>query len=123
MGAPVKKGLEFMSDAVIKASKELNNIILESEEYKRFSLYKKELAAMPELKEAVQEYRKKNFEIARSENPQKKTELLYDNKNLLENPIVASYLNAELSLCKMIQNVTANICRNIDLELEFLKLE
>lgn len=109
-----------MSNAVIKTSKELNALILESEEYQKYCLYKKELSQMPELKAMVQEYRKKNFEIEGQDSLRRKTDLSYECKNLLENPLVASYLNAELSLCKMLQNVTTNICKNIDLELDFL---
>lgn len=109
-----------MSDAVIKTSKELNAQIMESEEYQKFVLYKKELSQFPELKAMVQEYRKKNFEIDGEDSFKRKTDLSHECKNLLENPLVASYLNAELSLCKMLQNVTTNVCKNIDLELDFL---
>lgn len=112
-----------MSDKVMEASNQLNTLILESEEYQKYCLYKKELEQMPELRRQVQEFRKKNFEIQSDgdiDDREAVASLAVEYKAVLENPMAASYLNAELGLCKMLQAVTKNICSGVDLELEFL---
>ena len=39
---------------------------------------------------------------------------------ILENPLAASYLNAELAFCKMSQRIFREVCDDIELELDFL---
>ena len=112
-----------MSEQVMKSSNQLNRLILESEEYQKYCLYKKELSKMPELKERVHEFRRKNFEIQFQENLDDKEaadKLAQEYKDVLENAIAASYLNTELSFCRMMQRVSKNMCRNIELEIDFL---
>ncbi|MFQ9934008.1 MAG: YlbF family regulator [Lachnospiraceae bacterium] len=112
-----------MSDKVMEASDRLNTLILESEEYQKYCLYKKELEQMPELRRQVQEFRKRNFEVQLEgdvDDMETAARLAVEYKAVLENPMAASYLNAELCFCKMMQTVTKNICRELDLELEFL---
>lgn len=112
-----------MSDKVIEAARNLNTLILESEEYQKYCLYKKELNQMPELRKKVHEFRKKNFEVQLEgdiDDREVAARLAHEYKAVLENPLSASYLNAELGLCKMLQGVIKDICYDIDLELEFL---
>lgn len=115
-----------MSDNVIEASSELNTRILESDEYQKFCLYRKELEQSPELYNRTMEFRKKNFElqldadIGDADDREAAAGLANEYKDILENHIAASYLNAELSLCRMLQNVTKNIYMDINLDLEFL---
>lgn len=112
-----------MSGNVIETAKRLNTMILESEEYQKYCLYKKELGQMPELRKKVHEFRQKNFEVQLEgdiDDREAAARLAHEYKAVLENPLAASYLNAELCFCKMLQGVTKDICRDIDLELEFL---
>ncbi len=112
-----------MSDKLKEASMQLNRLILESEEYQKYCLYKRELAQMPELSRQVHEFRKKNFEIqleGDADDVDEAVKLAVEYRAVLENPMAASYLNAELSLCKMLQGITKNIYYDIDMELEFL---
>lgn len=112
-----------MSDNINETAKKLNTIILESEEYQKYCLYKNELSQVPELRNKVHEFRKKNFEVQLEgdvDDRESAARLAGEYRALLENPLVASYLNSELGFCKMFQSVVKDICRDIDLELEFL---
>lgn len=112
-----------MSEDVVKASKILNKLILESEEYQKYCLYKKEIKQTPELKKRLDEFRMKNFELQLEGNPddhEAVVNLAREYRDVLENPIAACYLNSELSFCKMLQTVSKDMCSGVDLELDFL---
>lgn len=115
-----------MSDSVnvIEASKELNRIIRESEEYQKFCLYQEELQQEPELYARTLEFRRKNFEIRIDnilDDAEQASQLAREYKDILETPLSASYLNAELGFCRMMQVITRNICDGIELGLEFME--
>lgn len=112
-----------MSENIINSSKKLNTLIRESEEYQKYCLYKKELSQTPELYEQVQEFRKRNFVLqleADTYDKEAASRLSDEFRQVLENPLAASYLNAELAFCKMSQRVFKAICDGIELELDFL---
>lgn len=112
-----------MSENIINSSRQLNELIRESEEYQKFCLYKKELSQIPELFERVQEFRKRNFVLqieADTYDKEAASRLSDEFRGVLENPLVASYLNAELAFCKMSQNIFKEVCDGIELELDFL---
>ena len=112
-----------MSENVINSSKQLNTLIRESEEYQKYCLYKKELSQMPELYESVQEFRKRNFVLqieADTYDREAASKLSDEFRTILENPLAASYLNAELAFCKMLQRVFGAACDGIEMELDFL---
>lgn len=112
-----------MSDIIMESSKKLNELIKESEEYQKYCLYKKELIQIPELYEQVQEFRKRNFLIqleADTFDKEAASRLADEFRPVLENPLAASYLNAELAFCKMSQRISKTVCSDIDLELDFL---
>lgn len=112
-----------MSENIINSSKQLNTLIKESEEYQKYCLYKKELLQTPGLYEQVQEFRKRNFVLqleADTYDKEAASRLSDEFRQVLENPLAASYLNAELAFCKMSQRVFKAICDGIELELDFL---
>lgn len=110
-------------DIIINSSKQLNTLIRESEEYQKYCLYKKELSQIPELYERVQEFRKRNFVLqieTETYDKEAASRLSDEFRAILENPLAASYLNAELAFCKMSQRIFREVCDDIDLELDFL---
>ena len=112
-----------MSESVIELSKQLNKEILESDEYKKLRKYKKDLDKYPELRNSVQEFRKKNFQMHIENTGEDMTAAMRlegEYKELLSNPLVTAYLNAELNFCRIAQKVSKNICRDIDIDLDFL---
>lgn len=115
--------IRMSEDIIINSSKQLNTLIRESEEYQKYCLYKKELSQIPELYERVQEFRKRNFVLqieAETYDKEAASRLSDEFRAILENPLAASYLNAELAFCKMSQRIFREVCDDIDLELDFL---
>lgn len=112
-----------MSEDIINSSKHLNALIRESDEYQKYCLYKKELSQIPELYERVQEFRKRYFVLqieADTYDKEAATRLADEFGPILDNPLTASYLNAELAFCKMSQRVFREVCEGIEMELDFL---
>ena len=112
-----------MSDKVIDKTLELKKLIIESDEYQKYSLYKEEIDQQPELRKKLQEFRLKNFELqleGKSENKERILRFLDESREILENPQTMAYLNSELALCKKLQSVYKLLNDGIDLELDFL---
>ena len=85
--------------------------------------YKDKLKALKkdeELYKKVNEYRNKRFELQKNLNPDE----LYDQSDRLEreyaflydNPVSAGYLDAEVALCRMIQDISMKITQSVDFE-------
>ena len=102
------------------ALKQLILAILESQEYQE---YDRQLAAMkesPDLKQKIDEFRHENFVLQRST----KGEELFDKMDeftkrydeFRKNPMVDSFLNAELEFCRLIQNINQEIVEAVNFE-------
>lgn len=113
-----------MTDNIAAKVRELQQTILDSEEYKSFDLFRRVLKDVPELYEQVNKFRAENFELQLSgeiKDKEKADAIVEKYKDLFNNSIVTPYLNAELVLCKMLQDVNEMLVENIDLGLDFLK--
>lgn len=112
-----------MSENIINSSKQLNMLIKESDEYQKYCMYKDEISKLPELYREVQEFRKRSFLLQLEDDTYDKevaSKLSDEFKSVLENPLAAAYLNAELAFCKLSQRIFKEICDGIELELDFL---
>lgn len=113
-----------MDYKVEEKSKELAQLILESEEYNNYIEAKKRLAQNVEVFERVCCFRKLNFELQNGENTEQMMERLMklsqEYQQELEAPVVIEYLNAELRLCKMMQNVNEILVEKIEMDMGFL---
>lgn len=113
-----------MTDSIAGKVKELQQMIIDSEEYKNFDLYRRLLMEVPSLYEEVNKFRQENFELQLSgeiQNREKADDIVVRYKEMLNNSLVTPYLNAELVLCKMLQDINGMLVDNIDLGLDFLK--
>lgn len=112
-----------MAEDIIEKTEELRRLIIESDEYEKYRLYKDELDLMPELKEKLQQFRQKNFEIqleGKTDNKEYLVRFVNESKDILENQHTLAYLNAELALCKKLQQIYRVLSEGIDLDLDFL---
>ena len=103
---------------------ELAQAILDSEEYKNFLRCRAEISKNPQLYQAVNELRKRNFEIQNSEGvPDMYDEVvkLYDRYAYVRTSIMANqFLRAEMSICRMIQDIQRTLLADIDFDVDFL---
>ena len=112
--------IAMLDEELFLAVKNLNDTIRNTQEYKEYQLQKEKVKRVPELKAQIDEFRAKNYQLqnsAQSDNLMEDTErLLRENADLLENPMVADFLQAEVEFCRMMQDVNTCIIEAIDFE-------
>ena len=90
-----------------------------SEDYVRYTKAERELQKEPELKKLVDEYRLRVFQLQESrqdlyecsDHIQKEFEALFSN------PLAAEYLDAESSVCRLLQRIISRISEGAAVEL------
>lgn len=101
--------------------KEVNLLIeaiLHSEEYTLYIQEQDHLKQLPQVKERVDEFRRRNFELQTSGNFSfdKADQLEREFSDVLERPEVNAFLEAELAFCRMMQEMNNTIADAIAFE-------
>ena len=102
--------------------KRLIEAVKSSNTYKVYDKQKKLLKKNPELKAAVDQYRKENFELQSSisvadENAERRMEEFAEKyADFLEDSRVSDFLDAENNLCRMMQELTDRVVDSLDFE-------
>ena len=103
---------------------ELSAAILDSEEYKEFLYYLDEIKKQPELYDRVCDYRRRNFELQNMDiNDNMFDEVMHfqmENAGIRKDGLVNNFLRAELSVCRMLQDITRSISESVELDTDFL---
>ena len=103
---------------------ELSEAILDSEEYKEFLYYLGEIKKQPELYDKVCDYRRRNFELQNMDiNDNMFDEVMHfqmENAGIRKDSLVNNFLKAELSVCRMLQDITRSISESVQLDTDFL---
>ena len=102
-----------------KIIREFTEKLKQTEEYKRYEKNRDKVREYPGLQEEINAYRRKNYKL------QKSDEELFDRIDAFEkeyeqfrsNPVVEEYLQAELAVCRMIQEIYTQIAEAIDLDI------
>ncbi len=111
-----------MSDSEMKeAIKQFADKIMESDTYKEYLHQRERIKKQPELYDKVNEFRQRNFELQNETDEEE----LFDRMELFEkeyekfreNPLVDDFLRAELSFCRLMQEVDLLLAEAIDFEL------
>lgn len=111
-----------MADIELKA-KELEGLIIDSYEYRRYLSAKRRMEQEPDLKKRADEFRKRNFEVQNSGMKnlvEVRTNLMKEFYDFLKNSLVKEYLDSEIVLCRMLQRVNLIINKNIDIDIDFM---
>ena len=90
-------------------TEELKKTIIESDEYKEFLRLSEIIDKYPDIKRAVDDYRRENFFFQYS-----------DDVDVKKQPFVEQYLRAEMCVCRMIQGICMNIVGAVDFNVDFL---
>ncbi|MCR5216348.1 MAG: YlbF family regulator [Lachnospiraceae bacterium] len=108
---------------VDELAEELAKAILESEEYQNYLRAMAEVKKNPQLYQAINEVRKRSFELQNSAN----SDIYNENKAvdqqyayLRTNEVALNFLRCEIGVCRMMQDVERTLVEDIDLELDFL---
>lgn len=106
--------------AVENALQSLIGEIKNTDVYKNYRERLSVVEAEPGLMERINEFRIKNYELQNSDVQDDLFEAIdrldREYEQLRENPHVSSFLEAELSLCRMIQQVNLKIAEGIDFD-------
>ncbi|MBU5479701.1 YlbF family regulator [Blautia sp. MSJ-19] len=98
----------------------LLNSIQKSEVYKTFKKQEALLEKNPELAERVLRFRADNFRLQNEERGnllQDAEQLARESAELRRNPEVNAYLDAELALCRMMQQICRTLTEGIDIKI------
>ena len=99
---------------VINESKQLNEHIRASEEYRTYLRTKQALLENEELSRHLQEFRAKNRQGV---NPyDEMIELTREYDELLHNSVVSDFLQAEQQICKLLQQVFDSIAEGLEFD-------
>ncbi len=112
-----------MTEPVRLKAEELKQTILASEEYHKYDMYRRLLNETPELKEKVNEFREANMLMQLGgpfKDREKAHQMGVEYTDILTNSVVREFLNAELILCKMLQQINVMLISELELELDFL---
>ena len=96
--------------------------VKESEEYKEFLRIQELIHNEPEKERAVNEFRRRNFEIHKRRDVDLYTEmdrLEQEFAPLRLEPLVNDYLTAELALCRIVQRINDRLMQEIEFDLGF----
>ncbi len=88
-----------------------------SKTYREYETKKNELCQQPELKQRVDEYRRRNFELQTKEDHGNLFEEIErfqkENEDLRNIPLVNDFLASELAFCRMVQEITTTIAQAV----------
>ncbi len=92
--------------------------ILVSPEYTKYAQIRDKVKLYPDLKAQIDEFRKRNFEVQRSEGSafEKMEEFERQYGEFMDIPMVSEFLEAELAFCRMMQRNNLTIMEAIRFE-------
>lgn len=96
----------------------LAQCIKDSQIYRNYRVQVEKLEKQPELLEQINEFRRRNFEL-QSQQPgenmlDKVEDFSREYESFRETPLVADFLQAELELCRLMQDVQIKLTQAID---------
>jgi cell fate (sporulation/competence/biofilm development) regulator YlbF (YheA/YmcA/DUF963 family) len=97
---------------------QLVTAILESDVYREYDEVRNHVNQYPELKRQINEYRRRNYDLQQndSNNFEKIDAFEKEFSQFRENPLVSDYLAAELSFCRMMQDINLKITDALNFE-------
>ena len=96
----------------------LTEALMKSEVYLEYKKKLDEVKHFPQLKERIDEFRRRNFELQSRPDYafDKMDEFEREYRRFREDALVSDFLAAELALCRMIQNINNRLVEALDFE-------
>ncbi len=100
------------------ALEHLITAILNSQEYREYDTQRNRVKQYPELKAQIDEFRKRNFQLQTSDDNafDKIDQLEKEYSELIENPLVSGFLDAELAFCRKMQDINLRLTEAMHFE-------
>ncbi len=105
-------------DTINDKVEELVSAIRKSTEYRNFQEAGQEVRKVPGLAEKIREVCWKNYELQNSGTEdlyERLEEFMDQNKEFWRNPVVEQYLEHELRMCRILQEINARVTGIVDL--------
>ena len=105
-------------DTINDKVEELVSAIQESTEYQNFQEAEREVRKVPGLAEKIREFCWKNYELQNSDADdlyERLEEFSAQYKDFRRNPVVERYLEHELRMCRILQEIHARLAGSMDL--------
>ncbi len=103
------------------AVEKLIAIIRDTEVYMEYERQKEKVNRIPDLKAQIDIFRVRNYEIQNLSNDEEVFQKIEDfereYESFRENPIVSDFLEAELALCRMMQEINIRLTEALDFDL------
>ncbi|NLL79509.1 MAG: YlbF family regulator [Clostridiales bacterium] len=103
-----------------QATDEFIAMIRQTEEYQEYQIQKNKIDRYPELKQQINDYRQKNYQMQlmgdTDELFERIDEFQKEYEQFREDPLVSDFLAAELAFCRMIQEINIRIMEGVDFE-------
>lgn len=107
---------------VLKA--ELIQAVLDSEEYREYKRLEAEVSKNADLKRAIDEFRRRNFEIQYNDEIQdidsNMSQLETQYADMRKQGTVRNFFIAELCLCRLMQDICISLADAVDFDVSFL---
>lgn len=113
-------------DDIMKKTDDFVDAIRQTEVYLSYKEVELQLKEKPKIMAKVEEFRKRSFEIQISHkyghynSYEQIIALKHENEELLSEPVVKKFLDAELKLTKLMSKVYGRIADDIDFDVDFL---
>ncbi len=103
----------------------LTQAIIESDEYREYKELEADIMRQPDLKRAVDDFRRENFRLQYSDDVEdvitSTDELNNRYIDVRQQPAAERFLAAEMALCRMVQEVCMTVVGAIDFNMDFLQ--
>lgn len=103
--------VEEASDRLVKA-------VLNCDVYLEYRKQLEKVKAFPDLKEQIDEFRRRNYELQRQPDYafDKLEQFEQEYRAFRENPLVSDFLAAELAFCRLMQELGEKLINAVDFE-------
>lgn len=106
--------------AIEKATEELIRQIKATDEYREYAYWRDKVGEQMDLKRQIDEYRLKNYKLQNMEEGdlyEKMDAFEQEYEDFRSNPLVNGFLEAELTFCRLMQNINVRITDAVDFDL------
>ena len=102
---------------VQEALEQLAQAVKESEVYREYRRQSERVDNAGDMREKIDEYRVRNFELQNSVQTEDLLDKLDDfEREFREDPLVEEFLDAELAFCRMMQEIDVKLAEAMDFE-------
>ena len=110
-----------MSDKeILEAARKFADQIVISDTYKEYLFQREKIKKQPELYEKVNEFRQRNFDLQNAPEGGDLFERMEafeeEYERFRENPLVDDFLEAEMTFCRMMQDVYVLLAEQVDFD-------